>query len=107
MGSVLIQASSLSPFLGRGNERGGEFFVEGEEVFDALAVVLEGLRAVAEVNGAVEVGVGFDQRGRHRQRVVKVGQRRVGKFLARVQHRLRGGFHGGALLRRSACRATG
>ncbi len=48
--------------------------------------------AVAEVNGAVEVGVGFDQRGRHRQRVVKVGQRRLGEFLTRVQNRLRGGF---------------
>ena len=66
-------------------------------MLDALAVVLERLRAVAEVNGAVEVGVGFDQRWRHRQRVVQVGQRRAGEFLARVQHRLRRGFHSGTL----------
>ena len=41
-----------------------------------MAVAIERLGAVAEVNGAVEVGMGFDQCGRHRQRVVKVGQRR-------------------------------
>ena len=34
--------------------------MEGEEVFDALAVIVERLRAVAEVHGAVEFGVGFD-----------------------------------------------
>ncbi|OFV93515.1 MAG: hypothetical protein A3F68_06270 [Acidobacteria bacterium RIFCSPLOWO2_12_FULL_54_10] len=84
-------------FFGGGEQGGGEFLVEGKEVLDALAVVVEGLRAVATVHGAVEGGVGFDQRGRHRQRVVKVGQRRLGKFLARVQHRLRDGFHGSAL----------
>jgi len=61
-----------------------------------LAVVLEWLGAIAEVNGAVEVSVGFDQRGGHRQRVVKVGQRRVGEFLAHVQHALRGCLHSGA-----------
>ena len=84
-----------SPFLGGGHERRGEFLVEREEVFDALAVVLERLRAVAEVNGVVEVGMGFDQRGRHRQRVVEIGHRRAGEFLACVQHGLRGCFHGG------------
>ena len=87
----------LSGFLAGGNERRGQFFVEGEEVLDALAVGIERSRTVAEVNGAVELAVGFHQRGRHRQRVVKVGQRRLGKFLPRVQHRLRGGFHGSAL----------
>ena len=85
-------------FLGGGEEGGGEFFVEGEEVFDALAVVVERLGTVAEVNGAVEGSVGFDERGRHGQRIVKVGERRVGELLARVQHGLRGGFDGGALL---------
>ena len=39
---------------------GGEPFVEGEEEFDALAVVVEGLRAVAEFDGTVEGGMGFD-----------------------------------------------
>lgn len=58
---------TFSPaFLGGGDERCGEFLVKGEEVFDALALVLERLRAVAEVNRSVEVGVGFDQRWRHR-----------------------------------------
>ena len=66
-------------------------------MFDAVAVGIEGLGAVAEVNGTVEVGVGFHQCGRHRQRVVKVGQRRLGKYVARVQHRLRDDFYGGAL----------
>jgi len=54
-----------SSFLGWGKEGRGEFFVEGKEVFDALAVGIEWLRAVAKVNGAVEVGVGFHERGRH------------------------------------------
>jgi len=90
----------VSPFLWGGDERRGELLVEHEEVFDALAVVVERLRAVAEVNGEVEAGVGFDQRGRHCQRIVQVGQRRVRKFLARIQHRLSGGLYGGALFRR-------
>ena len=51
---------------GSHHERRGELFVKGEEVFDAVAVGVEGLRAVAEVNGAVEAGVGFDQIFRHR-----------------------------------------
>ena len=38
--------------FGGGEERGGELFVEDEEVFDALAVVVEGLRAVTQVHGA-------------------------------------------------------
>jgi hypothetical protein len=35
--------------FGRGEERGGELFVECEEEFDALTVVGEGLGAGAEV----------------------------------------------------------
>jgi hypothetical protein len=69
-------------------------------VLYALAVVLEGLRAVAKVNRAVEVGVGLNQRRRHCQRVVKIGQRRVGKFLARVRYLLRGGYYCDVLVRR-------
>ena len=46
-------------FLDWRNQRRGELFVEGEEVLDALAVVLEGLRAVAEVDGAIKIAVGF------------------------------------------------
>ena len=75
-------------FLGGGEEGGREFFVEGEEVFDALAVVVEGLRAIAEVDGAVEFGVGFDERGRHGQRIVEVGEGGIGKFFAGVDSRI-------------------
>lgn len=46
-------------FLGGGNERRGQFFVEKEEVFDAFPVVLERLRAVAEGNGAEFAFVNF------------------------------------------------
>ena len=58
-------------FLGGGNERRGQFFVEKEEVFDAFPVVLERLRAVAEGNGAIQRSVGEGdaaggQRGTHR-----------------------------------------
>ena len=74
--------------FGDGEERGGEFFVEREEVFDALAVVVEGLRAIAEVDGAVEFGVGFDERGRHGQRIVEVGEGGIGKFFAGVDSRI-------------------
>jgi len=45
--------------LGSGNEGSSEFLVEGEEEFDALAVVFKGLFAVAAVDGAVEGLVGF------------------------------------------------
>lgn len=51
----------------KGKEGRGQFFVEGEELFDVLAVVLKRPRAVADVNGAVEVGVSFHECGRHRE----------------------------------------
>jgi hypothetical protein len=47
-------------FFGGCDEWRNESFVEAEEVFDALAVVVEWLRAVAEINCAVQFGVGFD-----------------------------------------------
>ena len=83
-GGTLVLLGFAAGFFGGGEQGHGEFFIEGEEVFDALAVVFERLRAVTAVHGAVEGGVGFDQRGRHGQRIVEVGQRRVRKFLARV-----------------------
>lgn len=81
-----------------GDERGGEPIVEGEEVFDPLAVILKGLGPVAQVNRAIQLSVRFDQGGRHRQRVVKIAQRRLGKFLARAQHRVSASYHSSALL---------
>ena len=48
--------------------------------------------------------MGLGERGRHGERVVKVGERGGGELLARVQHGLRFGFHGAALLGRRAFR---
>jgi len=62
---VLFGGRSWAALLGGNHQRHNEFFVEGKEVFDALAVVLEWLRTVAEVHGAVERGMGFDEHGRH------------------------------------------
>lgn len=92
-----LPGAAGSSFFGGGEQGGSEFLVEGEEVFDALAVVVEGLRTVAEVNGPVKRGVSFDERGRHGERVVEVGERGVGKLLARVEDGLRGRFDGVAL----------
>ena len=46
---------------GRRQQRGGELFVEAEEVFDALAVGVEGFGAVALLDGAIEFGVGLGE----------------------------------------------
>ena len=72
--SVLIWLRFSSAFLDGGNKRRGELFVEGKEVFDALAVVLEGLWAVTEVHGTVQFCMGSHKGGRHRQRIVEVGE---------------------------------
>src|SRR6266567_7186272 len=66
----LLRAFFPSVFLGGRNQRRGELFIKGKEVFDALAVVLEWLRTVTELYGAVQFGVGFDQCWRRRQRVI-------------------------------------
>lgn len=50
-------------FLCCGDKWGGEFFVEGENEFDALAVVFKLLRAIAEVDGAINLRVSFDEGG--------------------------------------------
>jgi hypothetical protein len=68
-------------------------------VFDALAIVLERLWAVAEVNGSVQFGMRFEEGRRHRKRVVKVSERCIRKCFAGVQHRLGCQSHGGALFR--------
>jgi hypothetical protein len=39
-----------------------ESLIESEEKLNSLPVILEGLRTVAEVNGPIELGVGFDWR---------------------------------------------
>ena len=49
---------------------------------------------VGFVHRRVEFLVRLDQRGRHGQRVVQVGQRRIGELGSSVKHGLRGGFDG-------------
>jgi hypothetical protein len=69
----------------RYDQWGGEFFVESEEVFHSLAFGDERLLAVAAVHGQIQHGMGFGQRGRHRDRIVKVRQRAFGELRPRIQ----------------------
>ena len=48
-----------------GQQRRGELFVEGEEVFHALAVRFKWLAAIAQIHGAIQLFVRFVQSGRH------------------------------------------
>ena len=45
--------------FGGGQQRRGEFFVEGKQEFHALAVALKFFRTVAEIHGAIQFRVGF------------------------------------------------
>ena len=56
MGQSLPGYSAFTPLLGGGDKRGGELLVEGEEVFDAVAVAGEGLGPVTAVHGAAPYG---------------------------------------------------
>jgi hypothetical protein len=47
-----------------------EFLVEREQIFDTLAIILEGLRTVTKLDCVVQSGVGFDETRRHGQGVV-------------------------------------
>ena len=49
-----VTLSSLPLWFRRRHQRGGDFFVEGEEVFDAVAVAGEWFRPVTAIHGAVE-----------------------------------------------------
>ena len=53
---------------------------------------------VGGIHRAVQRGMRLDQRRRHGQRVVEVGQGGIGELGAGVEHGLRGGFDGGAKL---------
>jgi len=55
-------------------QQAGELLVAFKQEFHPLCVVGEGGFAVAGVYGAVEGLMGFDQRGRHGERVVEVGE---------------------------------
>ena len=55
-------------------QQAGELLVALEQKLHALRVAGERGLAVAGIHGAVEGLMGFDQRGRHRERVVEVGE---------------------------------
>ncbi len=56
---------------------GGVPVVQVKKIFDAAGFVREGLRTVAQVDGAVQLPVRFHQVGRHGERVVEVGEGRL------------------------------
>lgn len=57
-----------------------------------MCIIGEGGFAVAGVHGAVEGLVGFDQCGRHRERVVEIGEGALRELRAGIQHGLGGGL---------------
>lgn len=91
---------SLTPSGGllRGGQRGGQLLVKLEQELDPFAVALELLRPVAKVNGTVERGVRLREIGRHRERVVQRGKRRIRELRPRVENPLRRCLHRRALL---------
>src|ERR1035441_4732084 len=65
------------PFwLGPGQQRGGQLLVKAEKVLHPLALAGEGLGAVAQIHRPIQLRMGFDQRRRHRERVIQIRQRR-------------------------------
>lgn len=70
----------LFPFLFRpGKQSRRVFFVEFEEEDHAVGFGGEGLCAIREIDGLVEIVVRLDERRRHRQRVVEIGERAIWK----------------------------
>lgn len=105
----LLDLSPCSPFRFFGGyqcQRSGEVFVEGEEVFYALAVGGEGVFAVAAVHGAVEGLVGFGEGGRHGHGIIEIRKGAGGEFLARGEDFFRALFDFGSL-RFRRCRGPG
>ena len=84
-------------------KRGGQLLVEGEEVFDTLALAREGLGAMAKVRRLVQFHMGFDRRGRPRQRAIQIRQRPARKLRPHVRRFLRGRIDGFSLFRPGAC----
>ena len=75
-------------------QQAGELLVAFEQKLHSLCVVGEGGFAVAGIHGAVESLMGFDQCGRHGERVVEVGERALRELRTGIQHGLGGGFYG-------------
>ena len=63
--------------------------VQFEQVGDAVGVGTGRRKAVCLVNERVEARVGFHQVGRHRERIVEVGERSVRMRGAGVENHLR------------------
>jgi hypothetical protein len=76
---ALIRSGFAAALGWDGNQRRGEFLVKSEEIFHALAVAFKWLRAIAEVNGAIQLRVGFNENRRHGERIVEIGQGRIGE----------------------------
>jgi len=57
-------------------QRGGQLLVQAEKVLHPLPLAGEGLEAVAQIHRPVQFRMGFDQRRRHRERVIQIRQRR-------------------------------
>jgi hypothetical protein len=81
----------LCRFLFHG-QQAGELLIALEQKLHALRVVGEGGLAVAGIHSAVDGLVGFDQCGRHGERIVEVGERTLRELRAGIQHGLGGGF---------------
>lgn len=75
-----------------------KLLVAHEQEGDPLGLGLEALDVIGRVHGAVELLMGRKEHGRHGERVVEVGQGGGGELGAGVEHGLRGGLDGGALL---------
>lgn len=86
LGSFLSRPALLVREAGEG---GGESFVPLEEELKAPALIGERLTAVAPLDRAVERFVRPAEGGGHRERIVEVGQRSIGKLPSRIEHSLR------------------
>lgn len=71
---LLVRSCLAAAFGWHRDQRGRQLFIQSKKIFDTLTVVLEGLRAIAEINGAVELCVSFDEDWRHGKRIIEVGQ---------------------------------
>jgi hypothetical protein len=95
-----LRAAAILSRGGDLRQRGGVFLIEGEEKFQPLQLVGERSRALAGVNSGVQPFVGVEERARHRERIVKVCERRSGKRGARIEDGLGPAFDARHLRRR-------
>jgi len=75
VGHALSSAAPLFLFGHPHQKRGGQGFVEGEKVFDALTVTRKRGGAIEFVNGGIVGGVRLAEFEGHGARVVEIGER--------------------------------